>query len=262
MYLASIVPDRVRLPLTFDPAPMVEEIARLGPSIWQPHFNTEYYSGDWSGVALRSRGGTLSLYPGPPQRERPDEPFTDTVHVAACPALARTLAAFACPLTSVRLLRLGPGAAVREHRDYQIGFEAGELRVHVPLETSEDVAFILNGTPLPMAAGEAWYVDVTQPHAVRNDGASARIHLVIDCVVDDWLRALLDDALASPFDRFASLVAQDDALERELFGAKTIDAFTALAALRASERGISLDEPEIHHAMTRGLARWHAVAEG
>ena len=38
-----------------------------------------------------------------------------------------------------------------------------------------------------MAEGECWYVNVNLKHWVENQSATDRIHLVIDCVVDDWL---------------------------------------------------------------------------
>jgi hypothetical protein len=39
-----------------------------------------------------------------------------------------------------------------------------------------------------MAPGECWYNDFTELHSVHNDGDGDRVHLTIDCVVNDWLR--------------------------------------------------------------------------
>jgi hypothetical protein len=38
-----------------------------------------------------------------------------------------------------------------------------------------------------MALGEAWYLRLSDPHAVTNDGETDRVHLVIDCATNDWL---------------------------------------------------------------------------
>jgi hypothetical protein len=46
-----------------------------------------------------------------------------------------------------------------------------------------------------MAEGECWYLNVNQPHRVENRGSADRVHLVLDCVVDEWLRALFARAL-------------------------------------------------------------------
>jgi hypothetical protein len=48
-----------------------------------------------------------------------------------------------------------------------------------------------------MNEGECWYLNVNFPHKVANRGATDRVHLVIDCAVDDWLRALVLKATAT-----------------------------------------------------------------
>jgi hypothetical protein len=154
-----------------------------------PHFNTALYEGDWSGIALRSVGGRpQQLYPDPAA----EAAFEDTETLARCPALAGAVAAFLCPLQAVRLLRLGPGASVGEHRDYRLGYDDGEVRVHVPITTGPGVEFELDRRPVPMQPGEAWYVDVNHPHRVANRGVEPRVNLVLDCDVNDWLTALLE----------------------------------------------------------------------
>ena len=103
-----------------------------------PHFNASYYEGDWSGVALRSVGGAArQLYPDP----NPQGSWEDTEILGYCPAIATAVAAFECEKTSVRLLRLGPGASVREHTDHNLGYEDGEVRFHVPVQTNPDAVF-------------------------------------------------------------------------------------------------------------------------
>ncbi|HTW83145.1 MAG TPA: aspartyl/asparaginyl beta-hydroxylase domain-containing protein [Candidatus Sulfotelmatobacter sp.] len=189
------LPDRLRLPLRFAPEALAADARAFGAERWERHFNTGVYEGDWSGIALRSTGGAVSLYSDPAAGAGG---FRDTPALDEAPALRAALAAFAAPLTSARLLRLGAGARIREHRDYNIGPDFGEVRVHVPIVTGPGVEFLLGGRPLHMRPGEAWYVDVTQPHQVWNPGPDARIHLVVDCVLDDGLRALLARAAAQP----------------------------------------------------------------
>ena len=169
-----MLPDRLRLPLRFDAGALAAEAQAFPESRWERHFNTAYYEGDWSGIALRATGGHLSLYSDPAAGAAG---FADTPALAQSPALRAALAAFGCPLTSARLLRLGAGARILEHRDYNIGVE-----------------FLLDDCVLAMQPGECWYVDVTRRHQVINPGPAARIHLVIDCVVDAWLRALFAQA--------------------------------------------------------------------
>lgn len=179
-----MVLKRVRLPLAFDAAALRADLGRIAAGEWVPHFNTSYYQGDWSGVALRSVGGAATqLYPDPTAQGA----YADTELLARCPALAAALGRFECELLSARLLRLGPGASIREHRDHKLGHEDGEVRVHVPVTTGPGVAFLHEGERVDMAPGEAWYLDLNRPHAVANHGDAERVHLVVDCVVNPWL---------------------------------------------------------------------------
>ena len=180
-----------RLPLTFDAAALAREAAALPSGAWTAHFNTGYHDGGWSGAALRAPGGdTTRLYPDPQGLE----PHVDTPLRAACPAADAVLRAFGTGLRSARLLRLAPGGCIREHRDYGLSFENGEARLHVPVSTEAGVEFYLDGELMPMEAGECWYLNLDLPHRVQNLGTHDRVHLVLDCVVDDWLRAQLPDA--------------------------------------------------------------------
>ena len=42
-----------------------------------------------------------------------------------------------------------------------------------------------------MGAGEAWYLDLNRPHRVENEGTVARVHLVLDLLVNDWLEEIV-----------------------------------------------------------------------
>ena len=117
-----------------------------------------------------------------------------TAYLDCCPNLAAVLDQLDCALQATRLLRLGVGALVREHQDYNLGFEDGAARLHIPITTSPDVEFLLGGSSVSMQAGECWYLNFNLPHALVNRGTEDRIHLVIDCVVNDWLTATLEAA--------------------------------------------------------------------
>jgi hypothetical protein len=213
-----------RLPLFFDPAGLREDLERIDASEWIPHFNQSDYEGSWSSVALRARGGRAGdIVPmGAP------EEFEDTQLAARCPHLKAAMDAFEIPKKSVRLLRLAAGAKVKEHCDRDLGLADGELRIHVPVATSEDVEFVVAGRRLVMREGEAWFIDFSQPHRIDNRGTSDRIHLVIDGVANAWAWALLERGVkemltetfeplgVASFRRFRALVFEDAALQAEL----------------------------------------------
>jgi len=181
------------MPFQFDPSQLKADLNQIQPDEWVGHFNKSIYEGDWSGVALRAVGGrALQLYPDPTATDA----FADTELLARCPYYQTVLATLQCPLTAVRLLRLKAGSSIREHRDYRLGYEDGEVRLHVPIVTNADVAFFLQGEQIPLAEGDCWYLNVNLPHRVDNHSATERIHLVIDCVVNEWLASFFP--LAAP----------------------------------------------------------------
>jgi hypothetical protein len=100
-------------------------------------------------------------------------------------------------------MRLTPGSRIKEHRDHDLSFEDGTVRIHVPVITNPEVDFRLNGLRCPMPAGSAWYLRLSDPHSVANLGTGDRVHLVIDATVNDWVAALFARALAAANGRAA-----------------------------------------------------------
>lgn len=184
-------PDRVRLPLAFDPPALAADLAAIEAEPWTRHFVHDNYEGEWTVLPLRAPAGEthpIRMIGAPIIHGG----YRDTPLLGATAAFAAVLAAFSCPIFSARLMRLGPGSTIREHRDPELLAEDGFARIHVPVATSRDVDFRLAGTRVEMEAGTAWYLRLSEPHSVHNRGATARVHLVFDTEVNDWLAALLD----------------------------------------------------------------------
>jgi hypothetical protein len=178
----------LKLPMTFDIRPVQTDLENFAPEDWTPHFNTHYYNGDWSGIALRAaENAHVALYPDPSV-----EKFVDTDAMARCPSVDAILSEFKCEMESVRFLRLGVGALIREHRDHKLSIEDGVARVHIPVKTNPEVEFYLDGKRIEMNEGEAWYLNFNLLHRVENKSTNERIHLVLDCVANDWLRSFFD----------------------------------------------------------------------
>ena len=183
-------PDRVRLPMAFDPARLAADLAAFDGDEWVAHFVRQNYEGDWSALPLRAQVGAthpIQMIYSPPGVTD----FADTPFLSRAPYFAEVIAAFACPVTCVRLKRLTPGSVIKEHHDNDLAAEEGVARIHVPVATNDRVEFLLNGTPVTMKPGEAWYLRLADPHAVANRGDADRVHLVIDVLVDDWMRGML-----------------------------------------------------------------------
>ena len=94
-------------------------------------------------------------------------------------------------------MRLAPGSVIKEHRDHDLSFEQGMVRIHIPVVTNEGVDFRLNGLRCVMPAGSSWYLRLSDPHSVANRGADDRVHLVIDAGVNDWVAALFERGTGS-----------------------------------------------------------------
>lgn len=192
---APSLPDRVRLPFAFDPVPLAADLVALADMEWVRHFVPQNYEGEWSALPLRAQAGVthpILMIASPPDAAA----FVDTPLLGMLPAIAAVLAAFRCPLTTVRLMRLGPGARIKPHRDVDLDAEAGWARIHVPITTNPGVRFAVNGKPVEMAAGEAWYLRLSDTHSAENLGTEDRIHLVLDARVDSWLAAQLERGAA------------------------------------------------------------------
>jgi mannose-6-phosphate isomerase-like protein (cupin superfamily) len=111
----------------------------------------------------------------------------DTPLLVRCEYFRRVLGTFQCPLQSARLMKLAPNSAIKVHTDHELAAERGTVRLHIPVTTNADVNFELNGTRVEMREGECWYLRLSDPHAVSNRGASDRVHLVLDALVNPWL---------------------------------------------------------------------------
>jgi hypothetical protein len=187
-------PDRLRLPLTFDPDLLARDLDRLSSRDWIRHYVAQNYDGDWSIVPLRSPAGETHpirmIYADPTARS-----FVDTPLLQGCDYFRHVLDTFECPLRVVRLMRLTPGSRIKEHTDLDLSFEDGMVRVHVPVTTNPEVEFQLNGSRVVLAAGSAWYLRLSDPHSVANRGSADRVHLVVDADVNGWVEALFESAM-------------------------------------------------------------------
>jgi hypothetical protein len=173
-----------KLPITGKINTIQHEVTAL-TSHWMPHFNTMHYEGQWTVLPLRSPGGQTSHIV--PDLMQHNTTYIDTPLMQQCPAIANLLSQLQCTFMSVRLLNLHSGSVIKEHRDHELSFENGEARLHFPVFTNAQVEFYVDNQLVQMNEGECWYINAQLPHRVANYGAADRIHLVVDCIVNDWL---------------------------------------------------------------------------
>lgn len=183
--------DRIRFPFKFDATQLQQDLGTLQDrsSEWIDHFVKQNYEGDWSVIPLRGpKGAThpvMMIYSDPTCEE-----FENTPFVTGCPYFAEVLNTFKTEVQAARLMKLATGSVIKEHRDHDLEFDLGIIRVHIPVVTNPQVEFYLNGTRVIMNEGECWYLKLADPHRVTNPGPN-RVHLVIDMKVNDWVGEML-----------------------------------------------------------------------
>ncbi|ROM77367.1 aspartyl beta-hydroxylase [Pseudomonas brassicacearum] len=248
-----------RLPVTVNLPLLLQALAAIEDERWQGHFNSAYYSGDWSGVALISAADALTeLSPGRGQPV-PRAPWSTEGR------WREALRDWPLDIVSARLLRLGPGGCIHEHRDYDLDGADADLRLHIPLLSPPQVDFWLEGARIPMTAGECWFLDLSRPHRVDNRSAESRVHLVLDCRPGPWLQQQITDGLPttpaaggeqSNFSRFQQCVETDPQLARTLQSLHDLDAFIESAIALGVGQGLHFTEEAIRAAMRNGRRQW------
>lgn len=178
-------PVTIRLPRTYDVARLIRDLQVLRDvkSVPQPG---PYHQGEWAGIALCSMGGTQSTFPSAAGTDQ----YRETAELQKTPYFKEILDDLKCPKEVVRILFLPPGGHIKDHFDFHTSFQFGLLRLHIPIITHPDVAFVIDGERLSWSAGELWYGDFSKVHSVKNDSPLVRVHMVIDVQINDFVLSL------------------------------------------------------------------------
>lgn len=171
------------LPFEFDPARLVADLEKCRSFDFLENYIPANYQGKDYILPLRSIEGRLNAPAALPDQAHL---YADTEALKQCTYFKGVIDTFQCKKEAVRLMRLPAGKVINTHIDYDCGYEDGVFRVHVPVLTNKEVYFILNDKRLVMNAGQAWYTNVNLPHSVANKGTTDRVHLVIDCIRNQW----------------------------------------------------------------------------
>ncbi|HVK99015.1 MAG TPA: aspartyl/asparaginyl beta-hydroxylase domain-containing protein [Dongiaceae bacterium] len=137
-----------------------------------------YHDGSWKGITLRNSTGD----PSDPTAFSTSK-ARNTPVLNLCPYFREVLESLGCPVNVARLLFLPPGKVIGEHTDAGVGFDAGLVRLHIPIITNERVRFTIGGHNVQWRPGEFWYGNFAQAHSLHNASDQVRVHLVLDCEV-------------------------------------------------------------------------------
>ena len=139
----------LKLPFHFSEEKLLQDLEVCKKYNFTSHFNKSDYSGDWTSISLRSQNGEMSNIFALPQN---NEKYKDTELLQEC--------------TYFRMII--------------------DFRIHIPITTNKGVHFFINYEEVKMLPSECWYGNFNFTHSVRNDGKIDRIHLVMDCLRNDW----------------------------------------------------------------------------
>ncbi|WP_316837552.1 aspartyl/asparaginyl beta-hydroxylase domain-containing protein [Pedobacter nutrimenti] len=171
----------IKFSTSYHTGKLQSELTEVLKEEWPLHFNTRDFNGDWRSISLRSASGqNKDIY------AHPDVTYQDTPALGLMPYVKEILDSWKCDKEAVRLLSLAPGSFIKPHQDQGCSYADGQFRIHIPIVTNPEVYFTIEDERLHLAEGECWYMDFSATHSIVNAGSSARVHLIIDGIRNDW----------------------------------------------------------------------------
>ncbi len=80
------------------------------------------------------------------------------------------------------IVRLSPSSTISEHQDHGSSLSRCH-RIHIPLQTNENVLFSVGNSTANLKEGEVWEINNRNVHSVNNQSEQYRIHLIVDYVI-------------------------------------------------------------------------------
>lgn len=175
-----------RLPLTIDDERLSAEVRALPQACWDVRGGMNRYPQEGAHRAAE----TIFLRGHPPAEG--NLPIEDRPELDRLPYVRQLIErTIGTKPQRCLLARLPAGASVVPHKD-QAPYFSKTLRVHVPVETHDQVWMMSAGLAYQMKPGEAWSLNNVAVHAVWNAHSTlGRIHLICDFLPDATLLDLL-----------------------------------------------------------------------
>ncbi|HEY4458907.1 MAG TPA: aspartyl/asparaginyl beta-hydroxylase domain-containing protein [Pseudonocardiaceae bacterium] len=177
------LPDTIKLLPSFDADRLRADLAAVEKR-FSVHVNPvadhaeEQDAGGWDVLMLRCPGGDPDSAEAGGMAD-----FADTPYLETTPYVREIIDSLGVPVRGVRFSSLAAGASVREHVDKPYGLPVGWVRLHAPVRSNDRAILTVNGEENSWKPGEFWYANFGMPHSLYNEGAEARVHLIIDCYV-------------------------------------------------------------------------------
>lgn len=189
---ANTTTDRIKLPMQFNTSRIARELGEI---------NLDQYT-IYNMVPLRAPAHNVdpSIPVPPPTKDYADGSWTKWLNMPILdqsPYLSSVVDTFGeqTKVNLVKLFRLPPGVTIAEHSEPTLGIQVPRsvVRFTIPIKYAKGAAFNLNKKPVPMQAGECWYLRLTDSHGIVNASSSECIILTIDVVPNEWVKSLIYD---------------------------------------------------------------------
>lgn len=146
----------------------------------------------WKGISLISATGKTNdiVLSASEYKETPAMELT--------PYIKSIIDSFECQKKRVRIMELLPGYTLNWHID---GVETDGcyiIRFHVPIITNDMVISQVSHENYFFAPGEIGFIDTAFPHRVGNLGTETRVHLIIELVLNDFVKNLINIDFKDP----------------------------------------------------------------
>lgn len=174
--------NALQLPFNFDVDLMTKEIAQFSQADYYDIYNPS--------VTLKKLWAKHLIEPVGGPDQIPEFLPNEALH--KCPYLLTVFETFLCRKETFRIHTLYAEAKIKAHRDTGYSFEQGKIRLHIPVVTNDEVLLSVNGERIHMKPGECWYCNFNEIHEVQNNGDCPRTHLIIDCMVNEWLKGVFE----------------------------------------------------------------------
>lgn len=179
----ALIGGCLRLPVYIDIERLCAEIDVLPADIWNSQGGRVAVHRDAGAVFLRGYA--------PKEGDKPieDRPALDFLPYAR--EIIETM--FGSKPSRCLMARLAGGGIVTQHIDIGAYFDR-TIRIHVPVVSNPRAWMVCNGLSYVMAPGEAWALNNSTMHAVWNDCAEPRTHMICDYFATPELLSLLGRA--------------------------------------------------------------------
>ncbi len=149
---------------------------------WKDHYSRHDYSGNWTLIPLWSLHGSLDEL----KCEGEASDYKPTALLKNCSYFQSIIDQFKCDKTRVCLMKLDPNSNIKTHVDRGLSYLSGSFRVHIPIQTLDELYFYHAEERVVMEEGSCWYLNFELPHRVENKGTIPRVHFVMDCERNEW----------------------------------------------------------------------------